>query len=671
MKDRDLFIAALERTNPAERRAYLDEACGGDEPLRREVEALLAMHERSGSFLDLPPATHPAQLRDTPQEPRIGGEGPGTVIGPYKLLEQIGEGGMGAVYMAEQQGPVRRKVALKVIKPGMDTRQIIARFEAERQALALMDHPHIAKVFDAGTTDAGRPYFVMELVKGVPLTRYCDEHQLTPRQRLELFVPVCLAIQHAHQKGVIHRDLKPSNILVASYDGTPVPKVIDFGVAKATGQQLTERTLFTGFGSLVGTLEYMSPEQAEFNALDVDTRSDIYSLGVLVYVLLTGSTPLTQQRLREASLVEALRLIREEEPAKPSTRLSTSDALASISTQRKMEPAKLARIVQGDLDWIVMKALEKDRARRYETASGLARDLQRYLNNEPVEAGPPSRWYKLRTWARRNGGWGPLLVATFILVSWPVLLLWAVLATTVQTSVPSRVELPGVNLRLSIALMHMDQEARTRQEVLEFARRDLLGLDGGAQPPEADRSHDLDLHLRTLLDRAARQLASKTVPNEEAELRMRALLATAYEEVGEAAKAKVQREKMLALTRSLVEPAQKKLERLREVLGQRHPVTLRASLTLSDLYRRLQNYQEGELLLLACYQQLEAPVSRHLPVDGDLHELLEVWDYQEQLVETLEGLVRLYDAWDKKAKAAQWRKQLQQTKASVLPPLKP
>jgi serine/threonine protein kinase len=325
------------------------------------------------------------------------------MIGPYKLLQQIGEGGMGVVWMAEQTQPVQRKVALKVIKPGMDSRQVIARFEAERQALAMMDHVNIARVFDGGATESGRPYFVMELVHGVPITKYCDDNHLTPRERLELFVPVCQAIQHAHQKGIIHRDIKPSNVMVTLYDGKPVPKVIDFGVAKATEQTLTERTLFTQYGTMVGTLEYMSPEQAEMSALGVDTRSDIYSLGVLLYELLTGSTPLTHKRMKEAAFAEILRMIREEEPPRPSTRLSDSgEALASISVQRHMEPAKLTKLVRGELDWIVMKTLEKDRNRRYETAIGLADDVRRYLNDEQVLACPPSRWYRFRKFARRN-----------------------------------------------------------------------------------------------------------------------------------------------------------------------------------------------------------------------------------------------------------------------------
>ena len=392
-----VFSRLRKIASPEARADYLKQACDDDSVLRDRLDALLRAHDEERSFLESPPPG----LAATIDSPLV--EQPGQTIGRYKLLELIGEGGFGAVWMAEQREPVQRKVALKILKAGMDTRQVVARFEAERQALALMDHPNIARVFDGGATASGRPYFVMELVRGVPITRYCDEHQLTPRERLELFLPVCQAIQHAHQKGIIHRDVKPSNVLIAPYDGRPVPKVIDFGVAKATGQRLTEHTQFTGFGTVVGTLEYMSPEQAELNNQDIDTRSDIYSLGVLLYELLTGTTPLSRDRLKQEAFAEMLRIIREEEPPKPSTRLSQSkETLPSISAQRQMEPAKLKKLVRGELDWIVVKALEKDRNRRYETANALALDVQRYLSDEPVQACPPSAGYRLRKFVRRN-----------------------------------------------------------------------------------------------------------------------------------------------------------------------------------------------------------------------------------------------------------------------------
>jgi serine/threonine protein kinase/WD40 repeat protein len=391
-----IFFAALEMQGQAKRTAYLDEACKGDAELRRCVERMLAAQPKIGDFLQ-PPA--PPAAAETP--PLV--ERPGTVIGPYKLLQVLGEGGFGVVFLAEQTEPVRRKVALKIIKPGMDSKQVVARFEAERQALALMDHPNIARVLDGGTTDSGRPYFVMELVKGVPITESCDQNRLTPRERLELFIPVCQAVQHAHQKGIIHRDLKPSNVLVTLYDDRPVPKVIDFGVAKAIEQKLTEQTYFTRIGQIIGTLEYMSPEQASLNALDVDTRADIYALGVLLYELLTGTTPLNKERLEGVAFLEMLRLIREEEPPRPSTRLSESgEALTAYAVYRKTETQKLPKLVKGELDWIAMKALEKDRGRRYPTANALAADVQRYLRDERVEACPPTLGYRLQKYGRKH-----------------------------------------------------------------------------------------------------------------------------------------------------------------------------------------------------------------------------------------------------------------------------
>jgi WD40 repeat protein/serine/threonine protein kinase len=420
----EIFDMARRIDAPEARRLCIQRECGKDQLLQARVEALLRVYEEDPDFLESSIKAFQGAGR------AFVDDFVGTQIGPYKLIERIGEGGFAVVFQAEQLQPMRRTVAVKILKPGMDSRQVIARFEAERQALALMDHPNIAKVLDAGTTSGirtqesgagnqespnltpdsylrtsfkSRPYFVMELVKGIPITQYCDDHRLTPRERLGLFIPVCQAVQHAHQKGIIHRDLKPSNVLVADYDGQPIPKVIDFGVAKALGQPLTEQTLTTNFGGIIGTMEYMSPEQANFDGQDIDTRADIYSLGVLLYELLTGTTPLTKERLKQESVTELLRLIREEEPLKPSRRvISDGNSIASVAAKRKLDPRHITQELRGELDWIVMKALEKDRNRRYVTANGLARDLERFLKDETVEACPPSAGYRVRKFAHKN-----------------------------------------------------------------------------------------------------------------------------------------------------------------------------------------------------------------------------------------------------------------------------
>src|SRR5207253_9127890 len=394
---------ALRCATPEARAAYLADVCGTDAVLRRRVEALLRASESAGDFLEGPPTGLAVSDGSTLVVTELS-EKPGDRIGRYKLLQRMGEGGCGVVYMAEQEEPVRRRVALKVIKLGMDTKAVIARFAAERQALALMDHPNIARVLDAGATDTGRPFFVMELVRGIKITDFCDQNDLSTTARLELFIQVCQAVQHAHQKGIIHRDLKPSNVLVTMHDVLAVPKVIDFGIAKALGQQLTEHTLHTGFAQLVGTPLYMSPEQAEMNQLGVDTRSDVYSLGVLLYELLTGTTPFDKETFSKVSLDEMRRMIREDDPLRPSARISTlhAPALSTISQRRSTDPRRISATLRGELDWIVMKALEKDRSRRYESASAFAADVQRYLSDEPVLACPPTTMYRFQKFARRH-----------------------------------------------------------------------------------------------------------------------------------------------------------------------------------------------------------------------------------------------------------------------------
>ena len=653
MSDETLFHLALEKP-AAERPAFLEGACAGDVALRLRVEALLRSHETPDSFLvgaaenqeaTTDSSTGQRAARQYPDrkddESIVLGatvEGPGSRIGPYKLLQPIGEGGMGTVFMAEQAQPVRRTVALKLIKAGMDSRQVLARFGAERQALALMDHPSIAKVFDAGTTENGRPYFVMELVKGIPITKFCDERRLTLRERLELAIPVCQAVQHAHQKGIIHRDLKPSNVLIALYDGQPVPKVIDFGVAKATGPRLTDQTLYTEFGAVVGTLEYMSPEQAELNQLDIDTRSDIYSLGVLLYELLTGSTPLEHKRLKAVLFLEVLRLIRDEESPRPSMRLSTTEELPSIAACRNIEPRKLSGLMRGELDWIVMKALEKDRNRRYETANGLAADLRRYLDDEPVQACPPSAIYSFRKFARRNRAM--LAMATVVTAS----LLAVALALAVSNVLINKKQREILREQSTVikanALLSQkneeilnERDAATRAAAIAEAINKFLTVDllGEASPDRNAR--DQKVTVEELLARAARKIDSSKVIGQqpEVEAEIRDAIGTTYHKLGMPKAALVHLQKAIALRSAAFGPehrqtlaAQEHLadflnlglhrsdlaeplsyqtwQARRRVLGPEHPDTLDSLDTNGVALTNLLKLDEAEARLSECLE---------------------------------------------------------------------
>jgi len=529
-REEEIVEAALPLP-PEQRVAYLQVACGADAQLRERAKALLNAQEAAATLLELP--TRPDPPNRTINLSLTLSEKPGDTIGNYKLLQQIGEGGCGVVYMAEQSEPVRRRVALKVIKQGMDTRQVIARFEAERQALALMDHPNIAKVLDAGATEAGRPFFVMELVRGVPITEYCDRNNLATAQRLDLFIQVCRAIQHAHQKGIIHRDIKPSNILVTPHDGVPVPKVIDFGIAKATsGQRLTDKTLFTTFEQFIGTPAYMSPEQAEMSSLDIDTRSDIYSLGVLLYELLTGKTPFGQKELLAAGLDEMRRVIREKEPPRPSTRLSTmlQGELTTTAAHRRTDAPKLIHLVRGDLDWIVMKSLEKDRTRRYETANGLALDLERHLGNETILARPTSQFYRFQKLVRRNklafGAAGAVVAALIV---------------GMAVSTWQFVEKSRAYQRAVAAEKNSRMEANKSRQIAQFLQEMLRGID-----PSVAQGFDTKL-LRMILEKTVERLGKELTDQPAVEAELRNTIGEVYRALGESKKAEEMFRQALAI----------------------------------------------------------------------------------------------------------------------------
>jgi non-specific serine/threonine protein kinase/serine/threonine-protein kinase len=590
----ELYHAARER-EPGERMAFLREACGDNEELRSEVESLLAQDNRHGPLEG--PAWELAGTRDT-TESREPAETRGMVIDRYHLLQKIGEGGMGEVWLAEQKEPVRRRMAIKLVKAGMNSREVIARFESERQALALMDHPAIAKVFDAGSRPQGTPYFVMEYVAGIPITDYCDNHRLSTRERLELFIHVCQGVQHAHQKAIIHRDLKPSNILVTEVDGGAAPKIIDFGVAKALAQKLTADTMFTRVGMLIGTPEYMSPEQALSSGEDIDTRTDTYSLGIILYELLAGVPPL---ELRKIALEEFLRRLREEEPPKPSTKIRTQDPATSteVARKRQTEPRVLVKQIRGDLDSIALKALEKDRSRRYGSPSDFAADIARYLKNEAVLAVPASTAYRARKFARRHRA-GLFTIAAFVLV----LMVAA-----------------GVSIGESV---RANREAAVAQAVNDFLQNDLLAQASAAIQSGPSAKPDPDLKVRTALDRAAERITGKFRQQPEVEAAIRDTIGQTYVDLGLYPEARTQFERALELHRrvsGVKNPKtlkaisrvaytahlqgknpeaetlfSKALELQRRVLGSEHPETLYSMNNLANVYRAQGKYAQAEAL---------------------------------------------------------------------------
>jgi serine/threonine protein kinase len=648
-----IFDRAIGIASADERAAYITLTCGGDGALRREVERLVEAHFSARQAPGEPTAIASAAGKAPPGVPRGTTHDVGvTVAGRYDLLEKIGEGGMGEVWLARQSEPVKRNVALKLIKFGANTKQVLDRFGAERQALALMDHPNIAKVLDGGVTDDGRPFFVMELVKGVPITEYCDARRLTPAQRLELFVPVCQAIQHAHQKGIIHRDIKPSNVLIARYDERPVPKVIDFGIAKAIGQPLNENTIHTAFGGIIGTPMYMSPEQATLNNLDIDTRSDVYSLGVLLYELLTGNPPFAQKELEKKGVLEVLRVVREEEPTKPSTKVSTDEALPTLSANRGTEPRKLTALLRSELDWVVLKALEKDRSRRYQTAGSLAADISRFLQGEPVLAHPPSSRYRVAKFLRRRKG----LVAAATAVAAALLVGLTAFAWQARNTALERDAAVA-------ARSETKKRADELQKVSDFQARMLSQVDPGAAGlqltqdvkaklaaalakdgvPEADRAKRVDAFLaewgrvnatdaaRDLIDRTVLKPAVNAVGEQFADqplvdATLRQVLANRYRELGLYEASHSLQERVLTSRRKLLgddhrdtldsmqamgqlllqmgklkeaEQADRELlERRRRVLGDDHPDTLAAMGQIAEALQQQGNLPQAETLFL-------------------------------------------------------------------------
>jgi eukaryotic-like serine/threonine-protein kinase len=599
MTELEVFLKAIEINDPAERSAFLDNY--GDVSIRQRVEALINSHGGAGGF------TQPSNLAAALDQAGSNSsrsrseEKPGSIIaGRYKLLEPIGEGGMGAVWMADQLEPVKRRVAVKLIRTERDgSSMILSRFEAERQAIALMDHPNIAKLLDAGTTgDAPRPFFVMELVKGVPLTDFCDEHRLSIPDRLHLFVQICSAVQHAHQKGIIHRDLKPSNILVEMHGDKPAPKVIDFGLAKAmSGQPLTERTLFTGFGTVAGTPLYMAPEQAKFSAVDVDTRADVYALGVILYELLTGSTPIERATLKQAALDEMLRTIRESDPPTPSKRLSSTDAAPSVAANRQTEPLKLGRIVKGDLDWIVMKALAKERNRRYETANEFARDVERFLNDEPVAVGPPSAAYKLRKFVQRNRT--QVVAASLVLLA-----LLAGFAGTAFGLVRAEANrLAAVAAAEREAGERKKAEAATSSALANEAAANAVikffedKVFAAANPKGQDGGLGHEVTLREAVDASLPALATDFADKPLVEARLRSALGQTFFYLGQYARAVEQYERAHAL--------------LLNHRGAEHTETLMALSALANNYARVNRHAEA----LKIRQEVVEARKRSLPRD--------------------------------------------------------